>query len=139
MAEPKPYISPDITVTYDAKRCIHFAECVRRLPQVFDTEKRPWIQPNNATADAIAETVQRCPTGALQYTRHDGGTEEPIPDETTIQVRPNGPLFVRGNLKVTDTNGTILFESARAALCRCGQSENKPFCDSTHRKIGFKG
>lgn len=139
MKEPKAYTSPDITVTYDAKRCIHFAECVRRLPQVFDTDKRPWIQPENATADAIAETVQRCPTGALQYARHDGVGDEPRPDETTIQVRPNGPLFVRGNIKVTDLNGDVLFESVRAAFCRCGQSENKPFCDNTHRKVGFKG
>lgn len=139
MAEPKAYTSPDITVTYDAKRCIHVAECVRRLPHVFDTEKRPWIQPNNASADEIAATVQRCPSGALQYTRHDGGAVEPIPEETTVQVRPNGPLFVRGNIKVTDASGTVLAESARVALCRCGQSENKPFCDSTHRKIGFKG
>lgn len=139
MSEPKPYTSPDITVTYDVKRCIHVAECVRRLPQVFDTEKRPWIQPNNATADEIAATVERCPSGALQYTRHDGGAAEPIPEETTIQVRPNGPLFVRGNVKITDVNGTLLSESIRTALCRCGQSENKPFCDNTHRKIGFKG
>jgi uncharacterized Fe-S cluster protein YjdI len=139
MSIPKAYTSPDITVTYDAKRCIHVAECVRRLPQVFDTEKRPWIQPNNATADEIAATVERCPSGALQYTRHDGGAAEPIPEEATIQVRPNGPLFVRGNIKVTDANGVVLSDSLRTALCRCGQSENKPFCDSTHRKIGFKG
>lgn len=139
MSDPKPYLSPDITVTYDAKRCIHFAECIRRLPQVFDTAKRPWIQPDMAAADAVAETVERCPTGALQYTRHDGGAGEPLPEETTVQVRPNGPLFVRGNLKVTDINGTVLFQSPRAALCRCGQSGNKPFCDNTHRTIGFKG
>jgi len=139
MAEPKAYTTPDITVTYDVKRCIHAAECVRRLPQVFDTNQRPWIQPANAGANEIAETIQHCPTGALQYTRHDGGSAEPIPAETTIQVRPNGPLFVRGNVKVTDANGAVLSDSTRAALCRCGQSENKPFCDNTHRKIGFKG
>lgn len=139
MSEPRPYTSPDITVTYDIKRCIHARECVRRLPQVFDVDKRPWIQPDHASADEIAETIHHCPTGALQYTRHDGGLAEPIPEETTIQVRPNGPLFVRGNVKVTDANGTVLSDSVRVALCRCGQSENKPFCDSTHRKIGFKG
>ena len=51
------YTSADIDVTYDAKRCIHAAECVRGLPAVFDTQKRPWVQPDNANADAVAEVV----------------------------------------------------------------------------------
>jgi uncharacterized Fe-S cluster protein YjdI len=139
MGKPKAYSTPDITVTYDAGLCIHVGECVRRLPQVFDTDKRPWIQPDHASADELAATIQRCPTGALQYTRHDGGAAESGADETTMQVRPNGPLFVRGNVKITDSEGNVLLESKRAALCRCGQSEHKPFCDNTHRKVGFKG
>lgn len=139
MGTPKSYTTPDITVTYNADICIHVGECVRRLPQVFNTEKRPWIQPDQSSADAIAAAIERCPSGALQYTRHDGGAAESAPDETTVQVRPNGPLFVRGNVQVTDSEGKVLLESARVALCRCGQSEHKPFCDNTHRKVGFKG
>jgi hypothetical protein len=80
----------------------------------------------------------RCPTGALHFRRHDGGPEEPAPDETTVQPRTNGPLFVRGNLKFIDAQRAIVREDTRAALCRCGQSGNKPFCDGTHQAIGFR-
>ena len=72
----KTYWSDDIVVAYDAGRCIHAAECVRGLPGVFDTGKQPWIQPANAAADAVAEVVMRCPTGALHFERKDGGAAE---------------------------------------------------------------
>ncbi|MDP9796110.1 putative Fe-S cluster protein YjdI [Catenuloplanes nepalensis] len=66
---PKSYRGSDITVTFDAGRCRHAAECVRGLPEVFDVSARPWITPDNAGADAVAEVVARCPSGALQYIR----------------------------------------------------------------------
>ena len=71
MSEPRPrsYRGSGITVTFDRGRCRHFAECVRGLPEVFDVSARPWITPDNADADAVAEVVTRCPSGALQYTR----------------------------------------------------------------------
>lgn len=65
----KRYTGADITVTFDAQVCRHAAECVRGLPAVFDTKARPWIQPDNATADEVAEVVARCPSGALQIER----------------------------------------------------------------------
>ena len=72
------YTSADIDVTYDVKRCIHAAECVRGLPAVFDTKKRPWVQPDKANADTVAEVILRCPSGALHYERKDGGAAESI-------------------------------------------------------------
>lgn len=71
----KTYEGRSITVTFEAGRCRHAAECVRGLPEVFDTGRRPWIQPDNAAADRLAEVVTRCPSGALQYRRADGGTD----------------------------------------------------------------
>ena len=56
---------------------------------------------------------------------------------TTIEPRPNGPLFVRGRVKIVDAEGRLIREDTRVALCRCGGSKNKPFCDGTHRRIGF--
>lgn|SRR5690625_870393 len=61
------YESDEITVTYDIKRCIHAAECVRGLPMVFKPELRRWIQPENSTGERIADVIERCPTGALHY------------------------------------------------------------------------
>lgn len=136
MAQVKEYWSDEIVVTYDAARCIHAAECLRGLPQVFDTGKRPWIQPANAAADQVAEVVMRCPTGALHFARKDGGPAESTPATNTVQVRLNGPLYVRGDVAVTLADGSVL-KDTRAALCRCGASSHKPFCDNSHRAAGF--
>ena len=65
--KPRVYEGRDITVEYDAARCIHVAECVKGLPAVFDPNRRPWVDPDAATADEIAAVVRRCPTGALHY------------------------------------------------------------------------
>ena len=72
----KRYTSEAVDVTFDGARCIHAAECVRGLPAVFDTQKRPWIDPTQAGADAIVEVVLRCPSGALHFERKDGGAAE---------------------------------------------------------------
>ena len=82
--------------------------------------------------------VMTCPTGALHFERLDGGSQEPQPTETTIDARPNGPLYVRGNLRITGPGGRLIREDTRLALCRCGHSENKPFCDGSHRRVGFR-
>ena len=50
----------------------------------------------------------------------------------------DGPLLLSGGVRVVAADGTVLYEGERAALCRCGQSGNKPFCDGTHKKVGFK-
>lgn len=57
----------------------------------------------------------------------------------TIKARENGPYLVTGPFTLTDADGTVyeLPEGKAVALCRCGGSRNKPFCDSTHSKIGF--
>jgi CDGSH-type Zn-finger protein/uncharacterized Fe-S cluster protein YjdI len=130
------YSNDHIAVSWEPKLCIHFGACFRRLPQVFKPLERPWVDVNSATPDEIATAVMLCPTGALHFERLDGEPQEAVPEETTIVERPNGPLFVRGRLKVRRQDGSIR-EETRSALCRCGQSANKPFCDGTHRRIGF--
>jgi uncharacterized Fe-S cluster protein YjdI len=79
----KAYRSEKITVSFDLQRCIHARECVRGLPEVFDTEKRPWIQPDKAEPDAITTVVLRCPSGALRLEREDGVRETP-PEENVM-------------------------------------------------------
>jgi uncharacterized Fe-S cluster protein YjdI len=63
----KAYVGADVIVTFDAEVCQHAGECVRGLPEVFDTKKRPWIDPDGASADAVRAQVKRCPSGALQF------------------------------------------------------------------------
>jgi CDGSH-type Zn-finger protein/uncharacterized Fe-S cluster protein YjdI len=134
----KAYRSEKITVSFDLQRCIHARECVRGLPEVFDTEKRPWIQPDRSRPDRVAGVVMRCPTGALQFERRDGGAEERVTSKNIVTVAANGPLYVRGDISITDSTGTVVLEDTRIALCRCGESRNKPFCDNSHKQANFR-
>jgi uncharacterized Fe-S cluster protein YjdI/CDGSH-type Zn-finger protein len=136
----KAYPAPSVTVFYDRDRCRHYAECVRGLSEVFDVKRRPWIRAELADAEAIAEVVRRCPTGALHYRLAAGKPEEPT-SPTTITVDPQGPLLVRGDLVLNTPEGT--WQETRAALCRCGRTGNQPFCDgacgvNVHRPAGTR-
>jgi CDGSH-type Zn-finger protein/uncharacterized Fe-S cluster protein YjdI len=131
------YADEEIDITYDSRRCIHAAECIRGLPAVFNTARRPWILPTGAGADAIAAVIAKCPTGALHFTRRDSSVGEVPPENNTIVPTSGGPLYVRGRVQLRSADGTLIVEDARLALCRCGQSHNKPFCDNSHRDAGF--
>ena len=132
----RQYQADGITVEYELSRCIHAAECVHGLPQVFDPKARPWIQPGNAAIDKVAEVVRRCPTGALRYRRTDGGEDEQPARENTVRLAPDGPLYLEGRLRVELADGEVI-EEPRIALCRCGDSKHKPFCDNTHVDESF--
>jgi uncharacterized Fe-S cluster protein YjdI len=134
----KPYRGPNIVVTFEPRRCLHTAECLRALPEVFDNRRTPWIDATAAAPDRIAEAVQRCPTGALRFERSDGGAVEVAPARTAVTIMPDGPLFVRGDLELRRADGTVLGAETRVALCRCGHSQNKPFCDNSHFGAGFE-
>ena len=133
----RTYSGDAIEVLWEPRFCIHVRNCVGRLPQVFVPEARPWVVVDAADADAVAAAIESRPTGALHYRRLDGGLQEQPPAETTVEPRPNGPLFVRGPVRIVDPDGRVIREDTRVALCRCGASENKPFCDGSHRRIGF--
>ena len=66
----KTYAGEDVDVSFDPDVCMHAANCVRGLPGVFDTKRRPWIVPDAAGADEVLAQVSRCPSGALQAARH---------------------------------------------------------------------
>ena len=136
----KLYSSDAIDVSFDPAKCIHAARCVAGSPEVFLPGERPWVQPQNASADEIAKTVAECPTGALRYERHDGGAAEAVPAELALTLVKGGPLYVHGPLPLTDAAGSRWEDAGhRYALCRCGGSGNKPYCDNTHVKTGFEG
>lgn len=134
----KRYEGDGITITWDAERCIHAGECVKGLPAVFDTERRPWIDAGAAGADEVAEVIDRCPSGALGYERPPGAVHVAAPG-VSITVQPGGPLYVRGGVALRDGEGAPIEAPERMALCRCGASSKKPFCDGTHSRIGFEG
>lgn len=128
----RSYLTGDLQVLWDSQRCVHAAACVKALPKVFNPLARPWIRLDAADTEAIVGAIERCPTGALRYVRNEGPPETPA-NPTVVHVVSNGPLVVRGDLHVTTEAG-----ETRLALCRCGASENKPLCDNSHRRIGFR-
>ena len=132
------YANDVIEVTGEPAFCIHAAECLRGLPAVSDNRRRPWIIVDNSPAADIGEVIQRCPTGALHFRRLDGGPQLPVPEETTVTERPNGPRYVRGKIRIFAQDHSRVREDTRVALCRCGSSANKPFCDGSHRRVGFR-
>jgi uncharacterized Fe-S cluster protein YjdI len=132
----KKYPAEGIDVYYEPRTCIHAAECVRGLPDVFVPDARPWIRPANAPAEVLARVIERCPTGALHYVRRDGGAEEAMPTTDVISLVSGGPLYVRGDITLELPDGTVVRKDTRIALCRCGHSKNKPFCDNSHIALG---
>jgi uncharacterized Fe-S cluster protein YjdI len=135
----RTYESDRIRVLWDAGRCIHVGRCLRALPSVFDVQARPWVDLDGAPAEEVAAAVRTCPTGALRY-QGLGDLPGEAPDEpVSVEVRPNGPLYVRGRVRITRPGGEVVTDEFRVALCRCGASQNKPFCDNSHRLIGFRG
>ncbi len=130
------YEGDKLKITYDRGLCIHASECGRASNDLFNVKNEPWCSPNSVPADVAVDVVERCPTGALTYERLDGGPVEATPDKNTVMVVPNGPLYVRGQLEVEGMNGQGI--PTRVALCRCGASSNKPFCDNSHKTSGFK-
>ena len=134
----RTYQTDRIRVLWDATRCIHTANCLNALPEVFDTRRRPWVDITAADAERIAAAVLTCPTGALRYEGVGDFPAETSPEPPVIGAVPDGPLFIRGRVQVLDRSGRLLADEHRLALCRCGASANKPFCDNSHRRIHFR-
>ena len=122
-----------LTLHFNAKRCIHARHCVLGQPGVFKANvEGPWIDPDATTTEGLVTVAHMCPSGAIAYTRKDGGPKEAKPPINLVQLRENGPLGLRGELRI---NGQPI--GMRATLCRCGASRNKPYCDGSHHDIDF--
>lgn len=131
------YRAGELTVSFDPNLCIHTGRCLRQLPAVFDTRRRDWVRPGEAAVEAVIEAVCLCPSGALRYEVEGGGGESP--DEvTSFRTVRDGPIYARGDLVLSDAAGGVIARGPRFALCRCGQSGNKPFCDNAHQASGFR-
>ena len=128
------YPGKSLTVLNYAGRCIHSRNCVLQRPEVFIANAPgAWIDPDAADADSAAATIRNCPSGALAYELPDGGQDEVAPAVNLIRIRENGPLEFHAALDVAGDT-----QHFRATLCRCGRSQNKPYCDGGHVAAGFE-
>ncbi len=138
MSTEKEYTNGEVTVIWKPDLCIHSANCVRGLPAVFDTRKKPWINAQAASTEAIVEQVKKCPSGALSTYLNKSKMENKN-EKVKITLAKNGPILINGPVHLEDDRGEPVTTGNTTALCRCGGSANKPFCDGTHHKIGFTG
>jgi len=136
----RDYPGKEITVHDNRKICSHAAECVNNLSSVFKLGSRPWINPDASKMNDIIDVVRRCPSGALSYSID--GVEYRDPEEQrnpTVTVLKNGPYHITGGIELIGEN--IQFGEGASkehyTLCRCGASENKPFCDGAHKSSKF--
>ncbi len=144
------YTGKEVTILWKPQLCIHSKKCWQGLPAVFKPGERPWILPDGAEGARIIDQVRQCPSGALSIatelssgsasaaTNADGYTSTSAPN-ASVEVTPNGPLIVHGTIEVKHADGRVEVKQERCALCRCGASGAKPFCDGSHRKSGFEG
>ncbi|MEE8395553.1 MAG: CDGSH iron-sulfur domain-containing protein [bacterium] len=125
-----------ITVHDNRATCAHIGICTDRLAAVFNSGGEPWIDPDGAAAAEVAEIVKACPSGALSYTLA-GARLDDAGAEMEIQVSKDGPYYVTGGIPIDRGNRAQGASEQRYALCRCGASKNKPFCDGSHWAAEF--
>jgi uncharacterized Fe-S cluster protein YjdI len=147
----REYSNGEIIVYWKPSKCIHATTCYRELIEVFNPRKRPWVNMEGGTTEEIIRVVDLCPTDALTYKRINEKKEEDkiIPEQpvnTTTEIPPaeirvmkDGPLVIKGNFVIRDSNNKEMRQMKMVSFCRCGHSGNMPFCDGTHRKIAFSG
>lgn len=123
----------NIEIQYEGRRCIHSRFCVTWTPSVFLANvKGPWIHPDTMPVERVVEVAHACPSGAIRYTRLDGGQDEQAPPVNLASVRESGPYAFRAELVIDGQPAGF-----RATLCRCGASKSKPFCDGSHHDVNF--
>jgi CDGSH-type Zn-finger protein len=137
----KNYVGKRITIHDNRKICSHAAECVNNLSSVFKINARPWINPDAAeTKEEIIDTIRKCPSGALSYSVDGIEYQDQNDRMPMITVSKDGPYHVTGGINMIGDNIQWAEGSSKEhyVLCRCGASNNKPFCDGMHRLINFK-
>ncbi len=139
----KKYTNGEVTIIWQPAACIHSTICWKQatgLPEVFNPAIRPWIKPEAASTQQIVDQVKKCPSGALSYFMNDAEPAvEKVTTESIVEVVQDGPLLIYGNITIKDKDGNETKKDKVTALCRCGHSGNKPYCDGTHKKVDFKG
>lgn len=143
----KEYKTEDLIVYWNPAHCSHSGKCTTALPRVFSPDKRPWVCMDQAGPLEIIRAIDACPTGALRYQLAENSKIDPelakgpgwigyqVSEPAIVQIRmvKDGPLLVKGPVRITDPEGNSIRECESMVLCRCGKTKNPPFCDGSHR------
>jgi len=131
------YRGKAITIFDNRAICSHAGHCTDSLKAVFRMGAEPWIDPEGAAAEEIIATIRKCPSGALSYAI-DGVEAEPPARPPKVVVTDNGPFAVSGGIELMGVEFGDGASREHYTLCRCGASANKPFCDGSHWRVGFR-
>ena len=141
------YPGQQVTIFDNRGICQHSGLCSDRAPTAFRTGAEPFVAPSGARLDELVRAVRDCPSGALSL-GFDGAEQRDLADwhgtrERVIGVTQDGPYRVTGAIPVTDATGADVPRAAGSsrehyALCRCGHSQNKPFCSGMHWYVDFR-
>ncbi|MBF0276422.1 MAG: CDGSH iron-sulfur domain-containing protein [SAR324 cluster bacterium] len=129
------YQGESITILDNRGICSHAGVCTSQLPEVWGGVN--WINPDGAGKEKIISIINKCPSGALSF-RINGKNNSENQGEPGIRVSRNGQLEVQGGIELENIRQGKGASQDHYALCRCGQSKNKPFCDGSHWYAGFK-
>jgi len=131
----RTYEGTGVTMTDDRSICSHAGFCRTRLTSVWEMIEET---EDPAVRERLEGMIAHCPSGALvRFPPDDEEAVEPA-FEPSIAVTRNGPLWVRGGVRIESEDGRTYEVRNRVTLCRCGRSSNKPFCDGTHDEVGFR-
>lgn len=133
----RDYKGKQVTIHDNRAICSHAGICTEHLSAVFKLGAEPWIEPDGASAKEIIATIKKCPSGALSYSldnvEHRDQDRAPM-----VTVTKDGPYAVTGGIELVGQARATGASLEHYTLCRCGASNNKPFCDGSHWRIGFK-
>ncbi len=125
------YVGAGITVHDNRGICAHAARCTDTLSAVFRLKEEPFVDLGGAPAEQVATTIRGCPSGALSFSidavEHRDRESEPM-----ILIVPNGPYAIRGGADLPGVEWGKGASREHFTLCRCGHSQNKPFCNGAH-------
>ncbi len=132
------YSGAEITIFDNRSICAHSGVCTDNLAAVFRLKQEPFVDADAASIEEITHITNKCPSGALSYTLKKDDDNVKANANSAVMVAPNGPYVVSGDIALVDTKSGEGAAKNQAALCRCGASKNKPFCDGSHWAIEFK-
>ncbi|QUD90280.1 CDGSH iron-sulfur domain-containing protein [Phenylobacterium montanum] len=132
---PEIATGQELEIRFDSNLCIHARFCVLSAPDVFKANTPgEWIYPDAMNAPALAAVARNCPSGAITYRAADPVLEEPCPPVNLLRIRQDGPYAFNAQIVLAGETEP----STRRTLCRCGASNNKPYCDGSHVRVGFE-
>lgn len=131
------YPGKKITIRDHRGICSHAGFCTDGLPSVWKMGTEPWIDPDGASPEEIKKIIHRCPSGALSY-KENKEVQSSYSDVSEIMISRDGPYCLRGHIVLEGVEIPEGVGTEHFALCRCGKSRNKPFCDGSHWYAGFK-